>query len=156
MNQEHIEILKTPDRSNLLHNTGGPRSRVRTEKVNMRLLESGGLVTGNERCRVALPPQTEDLERWALTMALNLNWSSLEVAAQKLKLPTVQHLVIPEPDHQLKGKQSQKERLRCALILSKCNKNYYMPESPMIFTRSRLERSVELVTINLDAYYELD
>lgn len=74
----------------------------------------------------------------------------------KLDLPAGRRLIFPLKSIDEQEDPSPGVVLRNAVILAKCNNCNYLPDSPLIFSRTRLERKLELVSINLTAYYELD
>jgi hypothetical protein len=103
-----------------------------------------------------IPSYVTDLEEWVRSLykpKLFSNWGDL---ALELALPSVSMLVVPTDSPTNINIISRFDMLRTAVILSKCNANRYVPDAPMIFTRNRLERKVELIKINLNSYYELD
>jgi hypothetical protein len=142
--------------SSLLNNMGGPMSRARTEKINSSLFDHPGMDISREIHFLDVPGLEKDLEKCYLSIARKLHWNSWEEALSNLKLPTGRWLIFPAGDILTPPRSLLTIRLRSAVILSKCNKSHYSPDSPMIFTRSRLERKIEMIRINLNGYYEMD
>jgi len=156
MTGDFIEKTATPCGHRNLNNTGGPRSRVRTEKISASIFDSEQMKLQHERHELIVPQEITDIEEWVITLYHPRAFTSWEDIAGRLKIPTVRMLVVPVESSAKKNKVSKLKMLRSAVILSKCNKNYFQPESPMIFTRSRLNRSIELIQLNLEQYYEMD
>ncbi len=142
--------------SSHLNNMGGPSSRARTEKISSSLFDHPGMNMTREVLFLDVPMWEDDLEAWYLSIARKLKWKSWEEAMSYLKLPSGRWLVLPAVDSRRPSRTLLVSKLRTAVILSKCSKSHYSPDSPMIFTRSRLEREIEMVRINLNGYYEMD
>jgi hypothetical protein len=141
---------------NHLSNTGGPHSRVRSENIKSSLFEGKGLKAHHEIHALTIPPAVTDIEKWVYDLYKPNRFSSWEAIEAELKLPAVSMLVVPAGNRLNPPIYSGLHMFRSAVILSKCNANRYVPDSPMIFTRTRLERNVELIVLNLHTYYELD
>jgi hypothetical protein len=148
--------FQEPGGSSLLNNMGGPISRVRTEKINSSLFDHPGMDGSREIHFLDVPEWEEDLEEWYLSIARKLHWNKWEEALPSLKLPAGRWLILPARELLKPTRVLLTGKLRSAVILSKCNKSHYSPDSPMIFTRSRLERKIEMIRINLNSYYEMD
>ncbi len=149
------ETINGPAGQRHLLNTGGPRSRVRSEKITSNIFDTEELKTHSEIHSLHIPENTTDIEKWVISLyepGVLFDWEHVK---EKLKLPAVRMLVVPT-DIKVESSTCRYEMFRSAVILSKCSRNYYTPDSPMIFTRNRLNRNVELVTINLSTYYEMD
>ena len=138
-----------------LFNTGGPRSRVRSEKISSSIFESENLMTQNEVYSLTIPQHVTDIEKWVIALYGSNHFINWDHVLRELKLPTVRMLVVPSDNFYLMHSVAKKEMFRRAVILSKCSSNFYSPDSPMIFTRNRLNRTVELIKINLNGYYEM-
>ncbi len=151
--EEHIQ---TPGCSTLLNNMGGPTSRARTEKIKSSLFDIPGIGCTREMHMLDVPRDVVDIEHWLLAIALVLNWNTLEEALPHLDLPAGRWMIFPSEGNPAPFKSLLTRKLRSGIILSKCNKSHYSPDSPMIFTKSRLERKIEMVRINLNGYYEMD
>ena len=150
------EKITGPAGQRHLSNTGGPSSRVRTEKITTSIFESEELKTQSEIHSLDIPENVTDIEKWVISLyrpSLSNDWEPVIAA---LKLPAVRMLVLPAEMSSVLQSESRYQMLRSAVILSKCSSNYYSPDSPMIFTRNRLNRKVELIKINLKSYYGMD
>ncbi|NCC73584.1 MAG: hypothetical protein EOM06_09315 [Sphingobacteriia bacterium] len=151
-----IENTAVPCSQRNLHNTGGPRSRVRTEKILASIFDFEQMKFRYERHELIVPLEITDIEEWVISLyqpRIFTGWNNIVAG---LKLPSDRMLVVPVESSPQLLKNSKLKMLRSAVILSKCNRNFYLPDSPMIFTRSRLHRSIELIKLNLDQYYEVD
>jgi len=146
----------SPGSSAMLNNMGGPRSRARTEKIKSSLFDIPGIGSTREMHMLDVPLEVVDIGNWLLALAHVLNWNTLEEALPHLDLPAGRWLIFPSQGSPAPFKSLLTRQLRSGIILSKCNKSHYCPDSPMIFTRSRLERKIEMVRINLNGYYEMD
>jgi hypothetical protein len=139
-----------------LFNMGAPRSRARSENIKSSIFDAHDLRAQHEMHALDIPSYVTDLEEWVRSLykpKLFSNWGDI---ALELALPSVSMLVVPTDSPTNINIISRFDMLRTAVILSKCNANRYVPDAPMIFTRNRLERKVELIKINLNSYYELD
>lgn len=95
----------------------------------------------------------EDLIRSIETPENLRDWKHLK---NRFHLPAERLLVVPVSYVEMKEETDDFHQLRTAIILSKCNNNFYLPDGPMIFSHHRLERHIKLVKINLNGYYEMD
>ena len=141
--------------SSRLNNMGGPQSRSRKEKINSSLFDQPGMTLSRELHYVNIPAGCSDIEEWLLSIARGLNWDGWNEALPRLQLPPCRQLVFPAGDMPSQDASSAAGLLRSAVILSRCSKSHYAPGSPMIFTRGRLERKIEIIRINLNGYYEM-
>lgn len=142
--------------STVFNNTGGPRSRVRSEIVYKSYLTVKTSVKVGYYA-IDLPESVNDIEAWLLDMAEKIGWQGWEDISCRIGIPSEKLLVINEPDNEIQPHMTEKENIiRTALILSMCNNFFYLPEGPRIFTRSRLERKIKLTKINIENFYELD
>ena len=148
--------FQEPGGSSLLNNMGGPLSRVRTEKIASSLFDHPGIEIFREIHIWEVPLWEEDLEKYYLSIARKLHWNNWEEALPCLNLPAGRWLIFPASDNLKPANSLLIRKLRSAVILSKSSKSHYSIESPMIFTRKRLERNIEMIKINLNNYYELD
>jgi hypothetical protein len=139
-----------------LNNSGGPSSRVRTEKISSSLFDQPGICRSRELFMLDIPVDVNNIEIWLLSIARQQGWKSLEEALHHLQIPAGRRLIFPVENIATTCKLSKIGILKSAIILSKCNKSFYIPGSPMIFTRSRLERKIEMLMINIEGYYEMD
>jgi len=153
------EITLTENKRNdrLLHNTGGPRSRVRSEPVSSNFWTDGYMkpdTAPGYAYRIELPEEVEDVELWLLDIGTSLGWNGWEQIIPHLDLPTNNMIVL-----NMSGRLALKDSfqiLRAGVILSRCNQQMYLPEGPMIFSRTRLTRLIELSEIKTSQFYELD
>lgn len=136
--------------------TGGPQSRVRAEMIHESYLTGKTTVDAGSYA-IDLPEYVNDIEAWLLDMAEKMGWQGWNDIGRRIGIPGEKLLVINEPDHEIQPHMTEKGNIiRTALILSMCNKFFYLPDGPRIFTRSRLERKIKLTKINIKNFYELD
>ena len=142
--------------SNLLNNSGGPRSRVRSEAINKSYL-SGKTAVHKGYYALDLPPDIFNLEEWLLTLAEELGWTTWDEVIKNIELPAVKLLVLDEPGFESHIHYHDNiHLLQTAIILSMSNPFCYVPESPRIFTRTRLARKIKLTEIKIKSFYELE
>ena len=141
--------------SSLLNNSGGPRSRVRSEAINETYLSAN---TAVHKGYYALDlPDDVNVEAWLLSFADELGWKSWDEVINNIELPQVKLLVLDEPGCEAQIRYYDNIHvLTTAIILSMCNPFCYLPESPRIFTRSRLQRKIKLTQITIKSFYELE
>jgi hypothetical protein len=154
MEQENMWTTGIPQ-SGLLNNSGGPRSRTRTEDIRQSILKGGGGAHFTEAHHLDLPKEVTDPEAWLFEIAKREGYRDWDLLASNLRLPRMKLLVV-ELNGDAPIDLRPMEILRTAFILAHTNGQRYLPEGPRIFTRSRLCRGIRLVDINLDAYYEMD
>jgi hypothetical protein len=140
---------------NLLHNSGGPRSRTRTEKVERSMISHVGIISHSEVLCLEIPDIISDPKIWLLELAFSEGFSEFENLDRELDLPRDKMVVTPVTDPVMPARTTR-EMLRAALILSRTNGQRYLPGGPCVFTRHRLNRTIRLVHINLNVYYEMD
>lgn len=141
--------------SNLLNNSGGPRSRVRSEAINESYLSASTAVHKGYYA-LDLPDELKNVEAWLLSFADELGWKSWDEVIKNIELPQVKLLVLDEPGYQAHiNCYDNIHVLTTAIVLSMCNPFCYQPQSPRIFTRSRLQRKIKLTQINLKNFYDL-
>lgn len=146
--------------STLLHNMGGPRSRSRSEQIRR-------FYPGKEECLRELvieackvPQEISDIGEWLLTVASAAGLTGWEEVDRAISLPQEKMILFPVNKTtsgvgESSGDNSV-EFLQRALILARCNRNGYLPDGPVILTCSRLERSIRLMTIDIERFYELE
>ena len=156
MINEFEEDFQQSGGSSQLNNVGGYSSRVRTEKICSNLFDHPGIGLSHELHSLDIPDGIGDIEEWLLDIARGLNWNGWDETLPNLQLPVTRGMIFPSEQILGSVNLSFAKILRSAVILSKCNKSHYTLSAPMIFTRSRLERKIEIVRINLDGYYEMD
>ncbi len=141
--------------SNLLNNSGGPRSRVRSEAINKSYL-SGKTAVHQGYYALDLPAD-RNLEEWLLSLAEELGWKTWDEVIKNIELPEVKLLVLDEPGFESHIHYHDNiHLLQTAIILSMSNPFCYVPDSPRIFTRTRLARKIKLTEIKIKSFYELE
>ena len=148
-------ILRTVS-TDKLNNTGGPRSRTKSLQITSSYTESPNLAEDSTSLSLLVPQGQSDIENWLTKQAKKMGCSSIAEAQKKLSLPGERMLVNQTGESKPKGNLKAPELIRTALILARCNDSFYLPGSPLIFTRNRLNRSIQLIRINIKNYYELD
>lgn len=139
-----------------LHNVGPCMTRRRL-KLSASVFDIPALQFSHEIHELMVPDSISDIEQWVISLCQPKKFEGWDRLPVDLKLPSHRLLVVPVSNEDDKQRKTTKlERLRSAVILSKCNKNFYLPDSPMIFTRNRLNRKIELIKLNIDQYYEVD
>lgn len=151
-----IEKITGTGVSDRLNNTGGPSSRVRTEQIKSSFTEILSLEDETTVVSCAVPPEIIDIENWLLQEVKDLGWASIEQAEAEFSLPSEKMLVCRYGDADQNMVVNTHGLVRAVLILARCNDSFYMPGSPLILTRKRLNRSMKLITVNIKSYYELD
>ena len=141
---------------NLLHNTGGPCSRVRVEPVRESFLEKKRISENLGIYCLDLPDDEYDLEAWVLRIAAEEGLTGWDEIFRNVSLPLEKLMAITVRDPPAVRTGPQRPLLETALVLSRSNQHCYLPGGPEIFTRSRLERCIELFRIKNDNFYELD
>lgn len=151
----------TPSQQGLFSNTGYRRRYDKTDKVDSCYFEVGAAGSADLEnilhVGVQVPPDVEDIEKWLLGMLKKAGYRSLKELMVRLDLPEKEAVLIQleEPVAET-VKQQALDIIRNVIILSRCNRVGYHPGSPMIFSHSRINRTVSLVTIDLKSFYELD
>lgn len=149
-----IETEQANGHASMLHNSGGPRSRVRTELIDSNLLAENGMSISLGLIGVSVPDEVSDVEAWLRnTLHITSEWNEV---SRQCRLPDKRLMVFTEQEpgkpYQLDGT----DLLHAVLILSKCSQHSYNPDSPFIFTKKRINRSIRLLEINYHAFYEMD
>lgn len=142
--------------SNFLHNTGGPASRTRSMSITCSFTESQNVTEESASVAFWIPRHIMIPEDWVLELCNKIGFKSLEEAEQKLTLPSERMLISKSEKTRKCPSLNNTDWVRNAIILARCNDTVYLPGSPLIFTRKRLERSIHLIKINIKNYYELD
>ena len=142
--------------SNVMNNSGGPRSRVRTEEIHADFFTENVAGTCQGILSVKIPARVVDIEKWLKNCCKNFNKMSWDEIGKTLRLPDQTMMVFTINDYSLMKHLVKNDFIRSALILAKCNKHSYDPDSPFIFTRKRLDRCIKLIEINNDQFYALD
>lgn len=133
----------------------GPRSVVKTEKVNESIFQDACHISHIENISLSIPDGVLDLEKWMMDLMHDCGYKDWYEAERDLQLPQKTMLLFPAQLESVLPIE-KKLMLRTALILSKSNTNRYWPNSPMICTQNRLNRSVRMIEINTNEYYGLD
>ena len=142
--------------SNVLNNSGGPRSRVRSETVNESYM-SGKTAVDIGCYEIDIPEKVNDIEGWLLNVAEEIGWKGWKDINSNIDLPLEKLMVFNEPENDIQTNLAETGTIiRNALILSMSNKYCYLPDGPRIFTRSRLDRKIKLTKINIKNFYELE
>lgn len=139
-----------------LNNAGGPSSRAMQQSVRAFFPEKMSIAELNQKCSLTLPSKVQDIEAWLNSLAKRNGWSDLWEAAQKLDLPCEKMLLSPINLISNTIPKEDRDILQAALILARCNDHYFIPDSPLILTQNRLNRSVLLTKINLKQFYGMD
>jgi hypothetical protein len=155
------EQTETAGLPNLFNNTGYRREIQKTDKVDSNYFEQ---LIGNDpkegnrqMIRVEVPSEVTDIEQWLHELILNTGYNSWEEIIPKLALPAEKRMVIELTNAGISETLlNAYDTIKCAAILSKCNKAGYDPDSSMIFSHKRINRSIDLVFFNLKSFYELD
>lgn len=153
---EKFQQKRSPRGSLMCNNTGGPRSRQRAEPIKRYFLAKKKALNDYGSFGIKIPEDIEDIEGWLLQIATQEGMQSWQEIIQKITLPNDKMMVIDLKDSSTPKIKSNLEILKDALILSRSNQFYYLPDGPHIFTKSRLTRRIRLININLKNYYELD
>lgn len=138
-----------------LHNIG-TRPPFRRLKLSTSVFDIPALHSSHEIHELIVPDSISEIEQWVISLCQPKKFSGWDRLLADLKLPSHRLLVVPVSNEEISRKITKLEKLRSAVILSKCNKNFYLPDSPMIFTRNRLNRKIELIKLNIDQYYEVN
>lgn len=157
MAKKIIENISGQGCQKKLFNSGAPMGRHTVVKaIQSSIFNAGNLKAMQEIHEVKIPDHINDIEKWVRSLYEPKVFSDWDELKDELALPDISLLIVPAGMGPLRDTISRSEIFRSAVILSKCSATRYTPNSPMIFTRSRLERKVELIKINIENYYELD
>ena len=161
MKQIEKERLKQ-QQSGLLNNMGSPRSRIRIEKIRSVFLDSKTDVVATCQYEIHVPENLNDLEDWVLRLGKKIGLKNWQEIDNSIYLPKEKFIVVHSSslfsriDLERKNIDSIPEVISNAILLSKCNSVFYLPDGPRIFSRIRLERIVRLIKIDNNKFYELD
>jgi hypothetical protein len=133
----------------------GPSSILREEKIHSSIFTNEKLIKSSFCFFLELPDHAQDPEKWVRDLTNLLGYQEPDDAFAALNPPSQRMLVFPN-GQKSEVPQTETELLRSALILARCGINRYLPDGPAIYTKSRLSRSVRLIIINTDYWYELD
>ncbi|MGV8963787.1 MAG: hypothetical protein ACOH2V_10480 [Candidatus Saccharimonadaceae bacterium] len=154
--EEKAEYGYAVAQSNLLNNSGGPHSRVRSETVKESFLSGNDISAEIDCYKITIPENVPDIEEWLLQMAKAIGWDGWKEITRHILLPREKLMVFPMTDELKSTKREVRQLLAVALVLSMSNRYTYLPDGPRIFTRSRLDRSIKLLQINSNHFYELE
>ena len=153
------------------HNTGGPRSRTRTEKIDASLFpdrgsqlsdpdDGGHLGARRVGGLWAVFDETGSLRDAALEAVSKRGFTNPDEAFAKLDgIPRVRlHCRRASGEYSREGAvlpgDDALEFLRTALVLGKCCRGLYDPERPVILTEKRLQERFDLYEIRESFYGE--
>ena len=154
------------------HNSGGPRSRTRKEKLGASLFpDRGSQLPDPDRDRGRLGArrvgdlwavfnETESLRDAALEIISERGFANPDEAFAKLDgIPRIRlHCRRASGEYSGEGAvrpgDDALEFLRTALVLGKCCRGLYDPERPVILTEKRLQERFELYEIRESFYGE--
>jgi hypothetical protein len=142
--------------SRWLHNIGASMSRTQWVHASSDLVKNCKALGAEESISLTLPENMQHPKQWVEELAARLglhSWADIEKAVM---MPAEKWMVQHQGILHDSAENSAREQLRAALILSKCNSHMYVPDSPAIFTRTRLHRRIRLVRIQTSRYYDLD
>ena len=142
---------------NLLHMGGSQESRLRTEQLSSKM--DSVIVSVPDLIGVRFPILNKELDlNERIRMLLKKEgFDGLESAVKGLQLPDCRLMAVHSSNQQAnRVRLSFREELRNALILGKTGMLLYDPLLPPVFTRRRLERELDYITINTRDFYELD
>jgi hypothetical protein len=84
-----------------------------------------------------------------------LTWIK-QIDEKELVIPHRPMIVLPSKETKESEVKFEKSFLTELLILAKTGVSYYHPDNYPIFSYQRLNRSIRLVEINIESYYEMD
>ena len=156
-----LNFIRTKANDNLLHNTGYRRPQVHAREPidsNFLMSTSDSLHTKHKIVELCKLPEEELKDGKALIDRLvrQAGFDKLEEMLPLLELPTQSCLVFEKEDAVEPKSDDLISMITTAVILSKCTNSSYDPQCPMIFTFKRLKRRVQLITIELDAFYGME
>lgn len=137
-----------------LMNTGGPYSRVRSEKIKSSILDRFGDPFSTNTSVIMVPQEVlreidfDHPQDWVAHQIQSL--SSPPV------VPTQRCTYKVRLDYRLQEPLTKDQILTNILILGKCNDYHYDPHHLFIPTLKRLSRIIQLITFKTHAFYELD
>ena len=131
-------------------NTGGPQSRTRAEPINASLLGNDRMSIQWPRCLqvgIAFPPDCE-ARTYMEEFLARQGWTMSEACKDLVTLPPGPYFCSDVPPEQAERLNPETAAplavLRAALILTLCNSHSYDQGRPVIWTNSRLTRTVAL------------
>ena len=156
----------------VLFNTGGPRSRKRSEQISSTIFDSDGggshplgahrvgrvwAIVTDRRTHQADRPRKSSLRDTAIRLLSDLGFRDEEQAFAQLegipREPLHARTKPPGPASDAAcGRQDPTAFLVNALVLGKCRNGLYDPKRPVIWTEKRLEQWLELHQIQSPFY----
>ena len=140
----------------IFNNTGGPRSRVRSEPIKESFLTDKENAEEMGCYYIDLPEDIDDIELWLLNLSERIGWHGWQEIDTNIILPREKLIVFPVQENNIQMDVSVEGIIKAAILLSMSNQYCYLPDGPRIFTRSRLNRNIMLLKINIDKFYELE
>lgn len=136
-------------------NIGAPRSRVRVENISSSMLTPDIIRGAEYTISLNIPDNIMDIEGWLLNKAKCLKLNDWKEIAIRLHVPQTRMIALPykTDNHHV---HSDSDILFAAAMLSRTNGCNYLPATRGVFTRKRLNRTIKFITINIEAFYELD
>lgn len=151
--QESTEIAD----DSLLHMGGSQESRLRTEKLSSKMDSVLIGVPGLIGVRFPILHKELDLNERIRMLLKKEGFDGIDAAVKALQLPDCRLMAVHSSNQPAsRVRLSAREELRNALILGKTGMLLYDPHLPPVFTRRRLERELDYITINTKDFYELD
>lgn len=152
---EEVEHQPSRFSSKLLHNSGVGRPRNREERIRGNFLLESNTIASVTSLHINLPGNIVDVEDWLKGLLRLAGWKNIEEAISHVPLPNKRLMAFP-----VKAiapmPLNHREWIHQALILAKTNEVCYHPGAPLIWTRKRMHRNIQLIDINLDKFYGLD
>ena len=140
----------------IFNNTGGPRSRVRSEPIKESFLTDKENAEEMGCYYIDLPEDIDDIELWLLNLSEGIGWHGWQEIDTNIILPLEKLIVFPVQENNIQMDVSVEGIIKAAILLSMSNQYCYLPDGPRIFTKSRLNRNIMLLKINIDKFYELE
>jgi len=134
---------------------GSPIVVKESKRITSDYFRNSGMAGSEIEYYIEIPECLYDIESWLEKAVRGAGWKNIDEAMRKLPLPVNRMMVFPGKRNR-PARNSLKNVVLNAIILSKCNESMYSPGSPMIFTRKRMTRCIKLIDINLNKFYELD
>jgi hypothetical protein len=156
-----VDIARGPG---AFHNTGGPRSRTRRERITTSVFPRRGRtrsLLGARRVGDVWGIDTPggSWRRYVLELLAKLGFADPDEAfAQTDGIPQVRLHCRPAPNDdgrvyvKVRSRADRIDCLRKALVLGKCCRGLYDPERPVIWTEQRLRQCYELHEIGASFY----
>lgn len=126
-----------------------------SKKLKSSLLDDPRIGRYEIRARLGLPVGSTDLQSWLEDLCREAGYAGIDAAMTGLSLPNTRLLVVPAEKSDDVGEEPSTplEKLRVALILAKTNLYCYRPNAQTIPTRTRLQRNIRLIQLDVEGYY---